>query len=211
MSWVFGAAVKISDRKIWERPSKGLILAVFAAALLCLATGCNCSRTTLPGKSDPIVPGNTQTTVSKDSQGGVTSSGESFSINLGIHLDKSGDKGGMSTRSMAPRRFLREYEKGVELIAQEKFADAIRVFEGILRDFPNTEEASIAAYAIADIHFRNKANRLALQAFQKVVEEFPNTHAAENAKAGIEYLETFQKHKEEYVSPEIEGRMRRGY
>ena len=179
-----------------------------------MTAGCRCSRDSASGDADhrsgesglqdrDLVSTRTDQT---------DMAGEPQGINLGIPLSGSPESaGGPDTRRMVPQRFIREYERGVELMAEEKYGDAVRVFESLLQEFPNSEEASIAAYAIADIHFRNKANRLALDAFKKIVEKYPDTHAAENARAGIEYLETFHKHEEEYVSPEVEGRMRRGY
>lgn len=94
---------------------------------------------------------------------------------------------------------------------EEKYGDALREFEQIINDYPNTEEASVAAYCIAEIHFRNKSNELALKAFKDILDKYPGTHAAENAREGITYLESFAKHESEYVSPEVEDRKRRGF
>ena len=52
---------------------------------------------------------------------------------------------------------------------------------------------------------------MALKIYQRIVENYPHSHAAENARAGIDYLQSFDKFADEHVSPEIEGRKRRGY
>ena len=107
--------------------------------------------------------------------------------------------------------FDEQYLKGVELMESGKYSEAINLFSELIKRYPNGEEASIAELCIAEMYFRNKSNSMALQAYQRIVEKYPNTHAAENARAGIEYLQSFDKFAEEHLSPDIEDRKRRGF
>ncbi|HOY66246.1 MAG TPA: tetratricopeptide repeat protein [Candidatus Ozemobacteraceae bacterium] len=108
------------------------------------------------------------------------------------------------------REFERRYEKGIELLEKQDYAEASRIFEQLLNESADPQDASVAEYCLAEIYFRNKSNQRALEVFRRIVEKYPGTPAADNAKAGIEYLENFQKHEAEYVSPEVEDRKRRG-
>jgi len=107
--------------------------------------------------------------------------------------------------------FRRKCNNGVMYIETQDYGKALQVFEEILKEFPNSEEeSSIAEYCIAEIHFRNKNNQMALESFQKIVQKYPNSPAAQNARAGIEYLQNFDRHEKDYVSPDVEDRNRRG-
>jgi len=108
------------------------------------------------------------------------------------------------------REFERRYEKGIELLEKQEYGEASRIFEQLLNESSDPQDASVAEYCLAEIYFRNKSNQRALEVFRRIVEKYPGTPAAENAKAGIEYLENFQKHEAEYVSPDVEDRKRRG-
>lgn len=114
---------------------------------------------------------------------------------------------------MAPavrREFERRYEKGIEFLEKQDYGEASRIFEQLLSESSDPQDASVAAYCLAEICFRNKANTRALELFKDIVEKYPGTPAADNAKAGIEYLENFHKHEADYVSPDVEDRKRRG-
>ena len=107
--------------------------------------------------------------------------------------------------------FERKYTNGVEAMERGEYAEAMKTFEDIMRQYANSEEASVAEYCIAEIHFRNKSNQMALEAYQRIVEKYPNSPAAQNAREGIEYLKTFEEHERNYVSPDVEDRKRRGF
>ncbi|MBF0547357.1 MAG: tetratricopeptide repeat protein [Candidatus Riflebacteria bacterium] len=122
-------------------------------------------------------------------------------------LDHSNDDRGVKSSNL---EFNKHYTEGIELFEQEKWGDALTVFEDIVKNFPGTDEASLAEYRIAQIQFRNKSNNAALESYKKLVEKYPNSPVAENAKAAITYLETFEKHEKNYVSPDVEDRRRQG-
>jgi outer membrane protein assembly factor BamD (BamD/ComL family) len=92
-----------------------------------------------------------------------------------------------------------------------EFGKAISLFDELIKRYPNSEEASIAELCIAELHFRNKSNDLALKAFERIVELYPQSHAAENARSGIDYLRSIERFENEYVSPDVEARKRKGY
>ena len=87
---------------------------------------------------------------------------------------------------------------------------ALEVFEEIVKTYPGSDEASMAEYRIAQIHFRNRANNLALETYKRIVQNYPNSPVAENANAAIQYLQTFDEHEKSYVSPDVDDRKRRG-
>ncbi len=107
--------------------------------------------------------------------------------------------------------FEKQYLQGVDLMEKGEYNKAIELFDELVKRYPNTEEASIAELCIAELFFRNKSNDRALQAYERIVANYPQSHAAENARAGIAYLKNFEKYEQEYVSPDVESRKRRGY
>ncbi|PKL47928.1 MAG: hypothetical protein CVV42_11590 [Candidatus Riflebacteria bacterium HGW-Riflebacteria-2] len=186
-------------------------LLILAACLLWQLTGC-CGQKTLPppGRSDtaerlPAVrtASGTAATVEKPLEM-LDKTGLNYSI------DQVGRAAGDKKRTEAGSFFEKQYMQGVELMEKGEFADAINLFDELVKRYPNTEEASIAELCIAELYFRNKSNEMALQAYQRIVEKYPHSHAAENARAGIDYLQSFDRFADEHVSPEIEARKRRG-
>lgn len=107
--------------------------------------------------------------------------------------------------------FETQYLRGVELMEKGEFGKAIELFDELIQRYPNTEEASIAELCIAELFFRNKSNDRALKAYENIVANYPNSHAAENARAGIEYLKNFDRYEQEHIAPDVEARKRRGY
>lgn len=131
---------------------------------------------------------------------------------LNYSIDQPGKAPGADKkRAGAGSYFEKQYLQGVEFMENGKFSEAITLFDELVRKYPNTEEASIAELCIAELYFRNKSNEMALKVYQRIVEKYPHSHAAENARAGIEYLQSFDRLADEHVSPEIEARKRRGY
>lgn len=130
---------------------------------------------------------------------------------LNYSIDGSGRKIGKESAMKAGSNFEKDYLVGVELMEKGEFPQAINIFDELIKRYPNSEEASIAELCIAELLFRTKANDRALAAYERIVEKYPNSHAAENARAGIEYLKNISRYEEEYVSPDVEGKKRRGY
>ncbi|EKD81978.1 MAG: hypothetical protein ACD_39C01537G0002 [uncultured bacterium] len=191
-------------------------LLIGSALLLLQLTGC-CGRGTLPtpGSSENArkspsetasgtLPGEQTTTVVKPLEM-LDGNGLNYSI------DQPGSKPGDKKRTESGSFFDKQYMHGVELMEKGEFSEAITLFDELAKRYPNTEEASIAELCIAELYFRNKSNDMALKIYQRIVETYPHSHAAENARAGIEYLQSFDKLADEHVSPDIEGRKRRGY
>ena len=130
---------------------------------------------------------------------------------LNYSISGAGKKKSSSKRAKKSSFFEEKYLKGISCMEKGKYSDALSLFEEIVSRYPNSEEASIAALCIAEMHFRNKSNKLALQAYKEVVAKYPNSHAAENARQGIEYLENFDKYEKSFISPDVEDKRRRGY
>lgn len=118
---------------------------------------------------------------------------------------------GRSAPVKAGSFFEKQYLEGVEMMEKGEFTQAINVFDELIKRYPNSEEASIAELCIAELHFRSKANELALRAYERIVEHYPNSQAAENARSGIDYLRNIERYENEFISPDAEARKRRGY
>ena len=106
--------------------------------------------------------------------------------------------------------FEKQYLDGVQKLEAGELDKAMSVFQDILKEYPEGEEASIAAICIAEIYFRSKNNEAALKLYKEILKKYPGTQAAQNAAEGIKYLESFAKHEKSFVSPEVEDRKRRG-
>ncbi len=131
--------------------------------------------------------------------------------NTGLNYSIDSKPGAKKTGEKSSSFFEKQYLEGVQMMEKGEFSQAINVFDELIKRYPNSEEASIAELCIAELYFRSKANELALKAYERIVENYPNTHAAENARAGIDYLRNIQRYEEEYISPDAESRRRRGY
>ncbi len=128
---------------------------------------------------------------------------------LNYSLDNRG-KMPDSVKKSTSAFFETQYLEGIQLMEKGDFTKAVTVFEGIAQRYPNSEEASVAELCIAELYFRSKSNNLALQAYKQIVEKYPDSHAAENARAGIRYLEDFEKYEQEHIPSDVEDRKRRG-
>lgn len=186
---------------------------VVSVCLLWQLSGC-CGQKTFPP------PGHSETAV-KQQADAVASGSENASTvekplelldktGLNYSIDQDGKVPGDKKRSEVSSFFEKQYMHGVELMEKGEFSEAITLFDELVKRYPNTEEASIAELCIAELYFRNKSNDMALQIYQRIVEKYPHSHAAENARAGIDYLQSFDRFADEHVSPEIEARKRRG-
>lgn len=106
--------------------------------------------------------------------------------------------------------FERQYLDGIKKLETGELDKAMSVFQDLLKEYPEGEEASIAALCIAEIYFRSKNNAAALKLYKEIVKKYPGTQAAQNAAEGIKYLEGFDKHENAFISPDAEDRKRRG-
>lgn len=95
--------------------------------------------------------------------------------------------------------FEEQYRKGVEMVEHGDLLEAMKVFKDLMERYPDSEEASVAALCLADIYFKLKNDAEALKAYKYVLERFPNSRAAENARAAIQYLNSFSKYEREHV------------
>lgn len=134
---------------------------------------------------------------------------EKNGLNYSIDGIKTGAKKAPSATNNS--FFEKQYLEGVQLMEKGEFSKAIELFDELIKRYPNTEEASIAELCIAELYFRNKSNERALQIYERIVANYPQSHAAENARAGIDYLKNFEKYEQEHISPDVESRKRRGY
>lgn len=103
----------------------------------------------------------------------------------------------------------RKLIQSIKFMQNGDYSNALPLLEEIVKNYPNSEEASVAEYCIAEIYFRNKANDRALQKYKEIVQKYPNTLAAENAKEAIVYLETFSEIEKDYISPDVDDKKRR--
>lgn len=107
--------------------------------------------------------------------------------------------------------FERKYLDGIKYLeaGEENLAKAKSIFEDILNEYPNGEEASIATLCLAEIYFRSNNNEAALKLYREIVQKYPGTQAAQNAAEGIKYLENFEKHEKNFIPPDEEDKRRR--
>lgn len=177
--------------------------------------GC-CRRKPLPTAGKPSIPkiSTSDTTSTEAEKDGKVAQPEDRPLDVlaNTGLSFSVDGSAASSKNHALGSFFEQrYLAGIEHMEKGEFSEAHNLFSEIISRYPGTEEASIAELCIAEMHFRNRANRLAMQAFESIVANYPNTHAAQNAKAGIAYLRDFEKYERDYVSPDVEARRRRGF
>ncbi len=105
--------------------------------------------------------------------------------------------------------FNQKYAIGLQYFESGDLGKAMDIFEDIVKSYPGSDEASMAEYRIAQIHFRNRANNRALETYKKIVSDYPLSPVAENARAAITYLETFETHEKAYISPDADDQRRR--
>ncbi|MFZ2957303.1 MAG: tetratricopeptide repeat protein [Candidatus Ozemobacteraceae bacterium] len=202
--------------------ARGVLLAVLLCGFLPIGSGCG-KKAAIPGNSGDtdVSPGVSQ---AAKRTGKVPAAGSlarsAFPWRLegkdgpgGTPLGKAGATSATGEHlGRAPgEEFNRRYSDGLKYMEGEKFGDAMQVFEDIVKAFPGSDEASMAEYRMAQIHFRNKANTSAVETYKRIVEKYPNSPIAENARAALTYMETFEKHEKEYISPDAEDRKRRGH
>ena len=189
-------------------------LLLMLAALIVLADGC-CNRSASTPQTtgqqgqtstSPTVPGQ-----QPDRPARVVERPAELLENTGLNYSIDGQNKAAKAAGKSAGAFEKQYLHGVELMEKGEFTQAIELFDELIKRYPSAEEASIAELCIAELYFRNKSNDRALQAYERIVANYPQSHAAENARAGIAYLKNFEKYEQEYVSPDVEARKRRGY
>lgn len=197
-----------------------VLQAVGIGIILLISTtfsGCGCDRrSSEPREAYPSpTEKNGNSKINQETSGGITAKTARSAfpwLESGLGADgKPLSREAQKAIRLPGEEFNRKYANGLKSMEEEDLAKALTIFEEIVQAFPGSEEASMAAYRIAQIHFRNKSNSLALQTYKKIVEEYPSSPVAENAKAAIHYLETFDQHEKAYVSPEDDDKKRRGW
>ncbi|MDI6840788.1 MAG: tetratricopeptide repeat protein [bacterium] len=78
----------------------------------------------------------------------------------------------------------------------KKVDDAIREYERVVHDFPESEYAPKAAYSIAWLYEYNKDKKKAIEYYERVERAFPGTEYAESAKKAIMRLKEGDKNDE---------------
>ncbi len=186
-----------------------LVMSVLLTDGCCRRNSVAPGSSTQPGMTSPAV---SQTKKQADGQKAIADRPVELLEKTGLNYSIDGSKvAGKPSAAAAGGFFEKQYMQGVELMEKGDYGKAIELFDELIKRYPNTEEASIAELCIAELYFRNKSNDRALQAYERIVTNYPQSHAAENARAGIEYLKNFEKYEQEYVSPDVEARKRRGY
>lgn len=193
-----------------------VFVALLLPVVLLFSDGC-CRRQN--GSSDPsTVPGSrsqqsSQTAGQPDNKTAVVDRPAELLEKTGLNYSIDGVKPGTKKAPSATSNsfFEKQYLEGVQLMEKGEFSKAIELFDELVKRYPNTEEASIAELCMAELYFRNKSNERALQIYERIVANYPQSHAAENARAGIDYLKNFEKYEQEHISPDVESRKRRGY
>ncbi|MBF0407218.1 MAG: outer membrane protein assembly factor BamD [Candidatus Riflebacteria bacterium] len=197
-----------------EKLSAIFLLCLLAVTLFQTA-GCGKKEKVVPEENFELAGSETFTgaKVMKSPASQKTSSSQNSSPGKIDYLPWKNQKDSSSSKnpvSAMNAEFNRQYTNGIEQLEKDQLNEALSTFEDIVNRYPGTDEASLAEYRIAQIHFRNKSNHMALQAYKKLVEKYPNSPVSENAKAAITYLETFEQHEKNYVSPDVEDRKRQG-
>lgn len=186
-----------------------LMVVLLLVATLLQATGC-CNRQSNNAGND--VAAKKAAAISKpgDKPAAVNRPAELLDKN-GLNYSIDAAKTAKKANNVSNSFFEKQYLQGVELMEKGEYTKAIELFDELIKRYPSGEEASIAELCIAELYFRSKSNDRALKAYERIVANYPDSHAAENARAGIDYLQNFEKYEQEYVSPDVEGRKRRGY
>ncbi len=196
-----------------NRRAAWVLILALVPAFVCLV-GCSCQKDGAPARP-PGTAGPTETSVGGsapvpgDAAAAPANAREAFPW-LKEGKDLTGKPLERSAAAQVPnQQFLVNYSKGLSLLEDEKFDQALQVFEEIVKTMPGSDEASMAQYRVAQALFRKKNNAASLEAYKVIVEQYPRSPVAENARAAIQYLTSFEKHEKTYVSPEVEAQKRR--
>ncbi len=73
------------------------------------------------------------------------------------------------------------YQAALELLKEQKYADAGAAFENFLESFPDSDLAHNAQYWLAETHYASKEFETAVKAFQLVVERYPDSSKVPDA------------------------------
>jgi len=73
------------------------------------------------------------------------------------------------------------YQAALELLKEQKYADAGAAFENFLESFPDSDLAHNAQYWLAETHYASKEFETAVAAFQLVVERYPDSSKVPDA------------------------------
>lgn len=87
------------------------------------------------------------------------------------------------------------YKYALSLLIEQKYTIAIKEFELIIRDAPDSEYAEISQISIGRAYFLNNDFKRALKAYEKVLEKYPGTKRTEEVfereyQVGVAQMET---------------------
>lgn len=195
-------------------PGAARVLAVLGCLLILVCTGCGKKK---PASEQGPSVGETYriSTGRRDgATGGPTvnlSGNVAFPwLQAGRSIDGKELSADQRKTARAPSEaFNQKYASGLQQFESGDLGKAMEIFEEIVRTFPGSDEASMAEYRIAQIHFRNRANHRALETYRRIVSQYPLSPVSENARAAITYLETFEAHEKAYISPDADDERRR--
>lgn len=93
------------------------------------------------------------------------------------------------------------------MLDEKRYGDALEVFHSLATEYPEGSfEAMAVAFNIAETHFFNKSMDSAKAAYAKFLQKYPNSPFADNAKAALDFIGSFDKYQAMYVSPDEIGK-----
>jgi tol-pal system protein YbgF len=86
------------------------------------------------------------------------------------------------------------YKRGLSLVKEKRYADAIKAFSAFLNEYPQSDAADNAQYWLAEANYGNRNYPAALVEFKKVVENYPKSSKVPGAalKLGYSHYELAQ-------------------
>lgn len=129
--------------------------------------------------------------------------------------DAKGSKTGRVKNALKPGEALRRpgqdigdrrYEKALDMLDEKRYSEALDVLNSLSGEFPEGSfEAMAVAFNIAETHFFNKSLDTAKAAYSRFLEKYPDSPFADNARAAIDFIGSFDKYQAMYVSPDDMG------
>lgn len=81
----------------------------------------------------------------------------------------------MEPPSKAINSVEQHYKFALSLLVEQKYVNAIKEFESIIRDFPDSEYAEVSQINIGWAYYLNGDHKSALKAYEKVLQKYPGT------------------------------------
>lgn len=133
------------------------------------------------------------------------------SVRNGSRAGRNGKAGDGARPGEKPRRPGQEigdrrFEKALDMLDEKRYGDALEMFNSLASQYPDGSfEAMAVAFNIAETHFFNKSMGSAKNAYAKFLEKYPNSPFADNARAALDFIGSFDKYQAMYVSPDEIG------